>query len=162
MKDKVRVIPLGGLGEIGKNMMLFECRDDIIVVDAGLMFPQEEMLGVDLVIPDISYLLENRDKLRAFVITHGHEDHTGALPYILQRVEAPIYCTPLTRDLIAVKLQEHRLLAKADLRTVLAGERVRLGCFEVEPFGVAPSVPDSGGRGHRPAGGPLVPPGGLP
>jgi ribonuclease J len=149
MSDKLRVIPLGGLGEIGKNMMLFECRNDIIAVDAGLMFPKEEMLGVDLVIPDISYLLENRHKLRAFFITHGHEDHTGALPYILQQVQAPIYCTPLTRDLIAVKLEEHHLLARADLRTVLAGERVRLGCFEVEPFGVAHSVPDSVGLAIR-------------
>jgi ribonuclease J len=149
MKDKVRVIPLGGLGEIGKNMMLFEYGDDIMAVDAGLMFPKEEMLGVDLVIPDISYLLKNREKLRGYIITHGHEDHTGALPFILQQAPAPVYCTPLTRDLIAVKLEEHRLLKKAKLRTMLPGEKVRLGRFEVEPFGVAHSVPDSVGLAIR-------------
>ena len=130
-------------------MMLFEYGEDLIAVDAGLMFPEEDMLGVDLVIPDISYILEHPHGLKAFFITHGHEDHTGALPYILKRVKAPIYCTPLTADLIAVKLKEARLLDKADLRQVQPGERVQVGSFEVEPFGVAHSVPDSVGLAIR-------------
>jgi len=148
-KKRLRVIPLGGLGEIGKNMMLFEYGDDLIAVDAGLMFPEEEMLGVDLVIPDISYILQHPHGLKAFFITHGHEDHTGALPYILKRVNAPIYCTPLTADLIAVKLKEARLLDEADLRRMHPGDRVQVGSFEVEPFGVAHSVPDSVGLAIR-------------
>lgn len=148
-RKRLRIIPLGGLGEIGKNMLLFEYDGDLIAVDAGLMFPKQEMLGVDLVIPDISYILEHHRGLKAFFITHGHEDHTGALPYILKRVQAPIYCTPLTADLIAVKLKEARLLDKTDLRTIHPGERVRVGSFEVEPFGVAHSVPDSVGLAIR-------------
>jgi ribonuclease J len=148
-RKRLRIIPLGGLGEIGKNMMLFEYGEDLIAVDAGLMFPEEDMLGVDLVIPDISYILQHPHRLKAFFITHGHEDHTGALPYILRRVNAPIYCTPLTADLIAVKLKEARLLDKADLRQVHPGERVQVGSFEVEPFGVAHSVPDSVGLAIR-------------
>jgi len=148
-RKRLRIIPLGGLGEIGKNMMLFEYGEDLIAVDAGLMFPEEDMLGVDLVIPDISYILEHPHGLKAFFITHGHEDHTGALPYILRRVKAPIYCTPLTADLIAVKLKEARLLDKTDLRRVQPGERVQIGSFEVEPFGVAHSVPDSVGLAIR-------------
>jgi ribonuclease J len=148
-KKRLRVIPLGGLGEIGKNMMLFEYGDDLIAVDAGLMFPEQEMLGVDLVIPDITYILEHRHGLKAFFITHGHEDHTGALPYILKRVMAPIYCAPLTADLIEVKLKEARLLDKVDLRRFQPGDRVQVGSFEVEPFGVAHSVPDSVGLAIR-------------
>ena len=151
MSEKLRVVPLGGLGEIGKNMMVFELAEDLIVVDAGLMFPEEEMLGVDLVIPDISYIEERLHKLRGIVITHGHEDHTGALPYILRRLRPahgklpPIYCTRLTRGLIAVKLEEHRLLSEADLRVVRPGERVRLGKFAVEFVHVTHSIPDSAG-----------------
>jgi len=148
-RERLRVIALGGLGEIGKNMLLFEYGGDLIAVDAGLMFPEEDMLGVDLVIPDISYILQHRQGLKALFITHGHEDHTGALPYILKRVQAPIYCTPLTADLIAVKLEEARLLDKADLRRMHPGDRVRVGSFEVEPFGVAHSVPDSVGLAIR-------------
>ena len=148
-KKRLRIIPLGGLGEIGKNMMLFEYGEDLIAIDAGLMFPEEDMLGVDLVIPDISYILQHPHGLKAFFITHGHEDHTGALPYILRRVKAPIYCTPLTADLIAVKLKEARLLDKADLRQIQPGERVQVGSFELEPFGVAHSVPDSVGLAIR-------------
>jgi ribonuclease J len=148
-RKRLRIIPLGGLGEIGKNMMLFEYGEDLIAVDAGLMFPEEDMLGVDLVIPDISYILQHPHRLKAFFITHGHEDHTGALPYILRRVNAPIYCTPLTADLIAVKLKEARLLDKADLHQVQPGERLQIGCFELEPFGVAHSVPDSVGLAIR-------------
>jgi ribonuclease J len=148
-KKRLRIIPLGGLGEIGKNMMLFEYGEDLIAIDAGLMFPEEDMLGVDLVIPDISYIIEHPHGLKAFFITHGHEDHTGALPYILRQVKAPIYCTPLTADLIAVKLKEARLLDKVDLHQVQPGERVQVGSFELEPFGVAHSVPDSVGLAIR-------------
>jgi ribonuclease J len=143
--ESLRIVPLGGLGEIGKNMMVLELPSDLIIVDAGLMFPEEEMLGVDLVIPDISYVRERREKLRGIFITHGHEDHTGALPYILRELKAPIYCTRLTRGLISVKLREHKLLADADLRSVSPGERVRLGDFQVEFVRVTHSIPDSCG-----------------
>lgn len=145
----LRVIPLGGLGEIGKNMMLLECGDDMIAVDAGLMFPEEEMLGIDLVIPNVEYIEENRDKFKGIFLTHGHEDHIGGLPYILRRVQAPIFCTPLTNGLLSVKLKEHRLLADSDLRTILPGEAVNIGCFRVEAFSVAHSVPDSVGYAIR-------------
>jgi len=143
MAQKLRVVPLGGLGEIGKNMMALELGDDVIVIDAGVMFPEEEMLGIDLIIPDVTYVERRRHKLRGIVITHGHEDHTGALPYVLPRIPAPIYCTRLTRGLIAVKLKEHGLLEQADLRVVGYGERVRLGAFTVEFVRVTHSIPDS-------------------
>lgn len=149
MADKLRVIPLGGLGEIGKNMMVLELANDLILVDSGLMFPDEEMLGVDLVIPDVSYVKERIRKLRGILITHGHEDHTGALPYVLPQLRLPsgkmppIYCTRLTRGLIAVKLDEHRLLKKADLRIVRPGERIKLGAFEAEFVHITHSIPDS-------------------
>ncbi|MBI1885534.1 MAG: ribonuclease J [Chloroflexi bacterium] len=145
MPEKLRVVPLGGLGEIGKNMMVLELANDLIVIDAGLMFPEEEMLGVDLVIPDVSYIVERRHKLRGIVITHGHEDHTGALPYVLSQLRAPIYCTRLTRGLIAVKLEEHGLLNDADLRVVQAGEKLKLGQFGVEFVRMTHSIPDSAG-----------------
>jgi ribonuclease J len=149
MADNLKAIPLGGLGEIGKNMMALELADDLIVVDAGLMFPDEEMLGVDLVIPDVSYVTERIHKLRGVLITHGHEDHTGALPYVLPRLRLPngkmppIYCTRLTRGLIAVKLEEHRLNKEADLRVVTPGERVKLGRFTAEFIHITHSIPDS-------------------
>jgi ribonuclease J len=146
---KLRVIPLGGLGEIGKNMMLIEYGDDMIAVDAGLMFPEEEMLGVDLVIPNVTYIEENRHKFKAIFLTHGHEDHIGGLPYILRKVLAPIYCTPLTSGLLGVKLKEHHLLATTELRTILPGESVSVGAFRVEAFSVAHSVPDSVGYAIR-------------
>jgi ribonuclease J len=143
--NKLRVIPLGGLGEIGKNMMLFEWGDDVIAVDCGLMFPSEEMLGVDLVIPNMSYILENKKNLRAIFITHGHEDHTGALPYILKQINVPVYCTPLAHGLISVKLKEARLLQSTDLREIRPGDIVEEGVFTIEPFQVAHSIPDSAG-----------------
>jgi ribonuclease J len=143
--DTLRVIPLGGLGEIGKNMMLLECGEDMIAVDAGLMFPEEEMLGIDLVIPNVAYVEAHRDKFKAIFLTHGHEDHIGGLPYILRRIRAPIFCTPLTSGLLGVKLKEHHLLDSTDLRTIMPGETVSVGCFRVEAFSVAHSVPDSVG-----------------
>ncbi len=144
-RTPLRVIPLGGLGEIGRNMALFEYGDDIIVVDVGLMFPEQEMLGVDLVIPDFTYLRENAQKLRAVFLTHGHEDHVGALPYFLREFKAPIYSTRLTDGLVRVKLNEHRLLAGAELHVVKPGELIPAGCFEVEFFSVAHSIPDACG-----------------
>ena len=143
MSEKLRVVPLGGLGEIGKNMMALEFGDDLIVIDAGVMFPEEEMLGVDLVIPDVTYVANRRHKLRGIVITHGHEDHTGALPYVLPQIPAPIYCTRLTRGLIQVKLAEHGLREQVEVRVVQPGERVRLGNFTVQFVHVTHSIPDS-------------------
>jgi ribonuclease J len=145
VNSKLRVIPLGGLGEIGKNMMLFEWDNELIAVDCGLMFPSEDMLGVDLVIPNISYITENRKQLRAIFITHGHEDHTGALPYILRQINVPVYCTPLAHGLISVKLKEARLLQSTDLREIHCGEVIEEGAFTIEPFQVAHSIPDSAG-----------------
>jgi len=141
----LRVIPLGGLGEIGKNMLLFEYGDDVIAIDCGLMFPAEDMLGVDLVIPDVSYIIEQRKNLRAIFITHGHEDHTGALPYVLRQINVPVYCTPLAHGLISVKLKEARMLQSSDLREIRAGDEVEEGPFTVEAFQVAHSIPDSVG-----------------
>lgn len=144
-KPKLKIIPLGGLGEIGKNMMLMEYEDDIIVIDAGLMFPEEDMLGIDMVIPDISYLLERRDKIRGIVITHGHEDHIGALPYLLPQLNVPVYATKLTRGLISVKLKERKATAGASLKVVPFGGKITLGKFRVEFFPVCHSIPDAAG-----------------
>jgi ribonuclease J len=144
-KPRLKIIPLGGLSEIGKNMMVIESTDDLIIIDAGLMFPEEEMLGVDLVIPDISYLLERRDKIRGILVTHGHEDHIGALPYVLPQLNVPVYATQLTKGLISVKLKERKALAGADLRVVSPGEKIVLGEFQVEFFPVCHSIPDAAG-----------------
>jgi ribonuclease J len=141
-KPLLRVIPLGGLGEIGRNMLVLEYDEQIVVVDAGLMFPEEEMLGVDLVLPDITYLVERKDKVLAFLLTHGHEDHVGSLPYILPRINAPIYGTRLTLGLLKNKLREHKLLDSTQLREVKSGDRVELGPFKVEFIHVAHSIPD--------------------
>ena len=152
-KSRLRMIPIGGLSEIGKNMLAMEYEDDIIIIDAGLMFPGEEMLGIDLVIPDISYLVENREKLRGIVITHGHEDHIGALPYLLPQLNVPIYATKLTQGLIRVKLKEGKALSEAKLEVVSPGEQVTLGKFKVEFFPVCHSIPDATGLIiHTPVG----------
>jgi len=144
-KHKLRVIPLGGLGEIGKNMMVLEYGNDIIVIDAGLMFPSEEMPGVDLLFPDISYLLERQQNLRGVVITHGHEDHIGALSYMLSRLTLPVYSTRFTRELIAVDLKQRGVKASARLNVVTPGSKVALGSFTIEMFSVCHSIPDSVG-----------------
>lgn len=145
-KSRLKMIPLGGLSEIGKNMLVMEYENDIMVIDAGLMFPSEEMLGIDLVIPDISYLVENRDKIRGIVITHGHEDHIGALPYVLPQLgNVPIYATKLTQGLIRVKLKEGKALKEAKLIVVSPGEQITLGKFRVEFFPVCHSIPDAVG-----------------
>jgi ribonuclease J len=141
----LRVIPLGGLGEIGKNMMIFETAEDIVVVDCGLMFPEEEMLGVDLVVPDVSYLLEHEEKVRGILFTHGHEDHIGAIPYILRQINVPLYGTRLTMGLVNVKLREHRMHRDADVNVVEPGKRFQLGGIGVEYYRVAHSIPDSCG-----------------
>lgn len=139
---KLRVIPLGGLGEIGKNMMALEYGNDIVVIDAGLMFPSEEMPGVDLLIPDISYLVARQKNLRGIVITHGHEDHIGALPYILSRLAPPIYATKFTRELILVELKQRGVKTDAKLNLVSPGSRITLGNFTIEFFSVCHSIPD--------------------
>ena len=141
-KHKLRVIPLGGLGEIGKNMMALEYGNDIVVIDAGLMFPSEEMLGVDLLIPDISYLLARQKNLRGIVITHGHEDHIGALPYVLSRLTTPIFATKFTRELILVELKQRGVKTDAKLNLVSPGSRITLGSFTIEFFPVCHSIPD--------------------
>jgi ribonuclease J len=141
-KTLLRAIPLGGLGEIGRNMMALEYDEQIVVVDAGLMFPEEEMLGVDLVLPDITYLVERKEHVLAFLLTHGHEDHVGSLPYVLPRVNAPIYGTRLTLGLLKNKLREHKQLDSAQLHEVKAGDRIELGPFKVEFIHVAHSIPD--------------------
>ena len=144
----VRVTPLGGLSGIGKNCTVFETERDIIIVDAGLQFPDDELLGVDLVIPDITYLQENQKKIRGFVITHGHEDHIGALPFILREIGAPIYATPLTRGLIEVKLRGAQR-DTTQLKTLLPGSEITLGEFRVTPYHVTHSIPDAVGLAIR-------------
>lgn len=153
MSNKLRIIPLGGLGEVGKNMMAYEYNDQILLVDAGLMFPDNDMLGVDYIIPDFEYLYDKSHKVAGIVITHGHEDHIGALQHVLSRVPAPIFGTPLTLGLVEVKLARNGLSGKADLRKVQAGETVQIGPFKVEFFHVSHSIPDAVGLGiTTPAG----------
>jgi len=131
-KNKLRVIPLGGIEEIGKNMTAIEYGNDIIVVDCGSMFPKEDLYGIDLVIPDVSYLEKNADKLRGFIITHGHEDHIGAIPYVFKQVNAPIYCTKLTQALIENKLKENRMQNLVKINCIQAKDIVKIGCFTIE------------------------------
>lgn len=143
MAEKLKIIPLGGLNEIGKNMTVYECGGDIIVVDCGMAFPGDDLYGIDLVIPDVSYLLKNRQHIRGLFITHGHEDHIGAIPYVLKQLNMPIYCTRLTAGLIRLKLEEHGLLESTRITTVEAGETVRAGKFGVEFIHVNHSIADS-------------------
>jgi ribonuclease J len=145
--EKLRIIPLGGLGEVGKNMMAYEYDGHILVVDAGLMFPDNDMLGVDYIIPDFQFLRDNATHVDGIIITHGHEDHIGAIQHLLAAVPAPVYATPLTRGLIEVKLARNGLANKADLRTLQAGETVQVGPFQVETFHVCHSIPDAIGLG---------------
>lgn len=142
-KKKLKVIPLGGLQEIGKNITAFEYGEDIVVVDCGLSFPEDEMLGIDLVIPDVSYLVKNKDRVRAIVLTHGHEDHIGALPYVLRELNVPIYGTKLTLGLVKYKLEEHGLLDVVNLQTVAPGQTVELGVFKVEFIRATHSIADA-------------------
>ena len=152
-KPSIKVAFLGGLNEVGKNITLFECEGDMFVLDCGMTFPDGEMLGVDLVIPDFSYIEKNIDKIKGLVITHGHEDHIGAIPYLLKNVNIPIYGTPLTMGLIGGKLKEHNLFNKAKLNVVKAGQKIKLGCMEIEFIHVNHSIPDAVGVAiHSPAG----------
>jgi ribonuclease J len=144
---KLRVIPLGGLGEVGKNMMAYEYGDNILIVDCGIMFPENDMLGIDYIIPDFKYIIDRKTQVRGIVITHGHEDHTGAISHLVAEVNAPIYATPLTRGLLEVKLARNSLLAKAQLVTVQAGNKVNIGPFGIEFFHVCHSIPDGVGLG---------------
>jgi len=151
-KEKLQIIPLGGLGEIGKNMTVIRYGDDIVVLDAGMAFPEENMLGIDLVIPDFTYLIENKDKIRAIVITHGHEDHIGSLSYLMKEIQAPIYASRLTCGLIKGKFEEARI-AKYELNQIETGKEYKIGCFKVGFFHVCHSIPDSCGIYFRtPAG----------
>lgn len=152
-KPPVRVYFLGGLNEIGKNFTLYECGEDMVIVDCGMAFPDGDMLGVDLVLPDFTFVERNADRIRGIVITHGHEDHIGALPYLLKRVNLPVYSTRLTIGLIEGKLREHGLLGKARLHVAKPGDTVRLGCFDVEFIHVNHSIPDAVAFAlHCPAG----------
>lgn len=152
-RDRLLIVPLGGVGEIGKNMFVVQYGDNIIVLDAGLMFPEEEMLGVDLVIPDITYLLEHKEKIRAIFLTHGHEDHIGGLPYILPQINVPVYGTKLTLGLLKIKLEEHGLLAATSLHEISTGNTISKGPFKISFFTTNHSIPDSVGMIIRtPAG----------
>ena len=142
-KQKLRIIPLGGLHEIGKNITVFEYGDEMIAVDCGLSFPEDDMLGVDLVIPDITYILKNKEKFKGIVITHGHEDHIGGIPYFLKQLNVPIYATKLAVGLIKNKLEEHNLLNSTKIYTVEQGQTIKLGCFKIEFIRSCHSIPDS-------------------
>jgi ribonuclease J len=149
----LRIIPLGGVGEIGKNMYVFEYGDDIVIVDCGLMFPDEEMFGIDLVIPDVAYLRENAEKVRAFLITHAHEDHVGGLPYVLPYFPGvPVYASTLARGLLGIKIKEHKLHDNP-LLPLDPGDQLEIGPFRVEPFRISHSIPDAMGMAlHTPVG----------
>lgn len=152
-KPSVKVTFLGGLNEIGKNMTLFECGDDMFLLDCGMAFPDGDMLGVDLVLPDFTYVERNKDKIKGVVITHGHEDHIGSLPYLLKNVNIPVYGTSLTLGLISAKLKEHNLLGRAKLNEVKPGQTIKLGCMDIEFIHVNHSIPDAVAVAiHSPAG----------
>ncbi len=142
-KDNLKIIPLGGIEEIGKNITVFEYGNDIVLVDCGVAFPEDDMLGIDLVIPDFTYLERNKDRIRGLVITHGHEDHIGSIAYLLKQINVPIYATKLTIGLISNKLEEHRLLKTAKLHVVKQGQTIVLGKIRVEFIRSCHSIPDS-------------------
>jgi len=146
-KNKLRIIPLGGLGEVGKNMMVYEYGKNILIVDTGIMFPDHDMPGIDYIIPDFEYIKENKDLVRGIIITHGHMDHVGAISYVLEEVNVPVYATTLTKGFIELNLSEKGMLDKTSIQTVNAGEMVNIGPFEVEFFHVCHSIPDSVGLG---------------
>ena len=151
--SKLKIIPLGGLEQIGMNITAFEYEDSIVVVDCGLAFPEDDMLGIDLVIPDITYLKDNYDKVKGFVITHGHEDHIGALPYVLREINVPIYATKLTIGLIENKLKEHNLLRTTKRKTIKHGQSINLGCFRIEFIKTNHSIADASALAiYSPAG----------
>jgi ribonuclease J len=154
MANKVlRILPLGGLGEIGKNMMAIEYGENILIIDTGIMFPENDMLGIDYIIPDFSHLINKRDKVRGIIVTHGHEDHTGAIRHVIEEFPVPIYATPLTRGLLEVKLRRGGMLSDVEIKTVNADEQIQIGPFEVEFFHVSHSIPDGVGLGiTTPAG----------
>ena len=149
----VRVFALGGLSEIGKNLYVYECANDMFIVDCGLAFPDEDMLGIDIVIPDFTYLEKNRDRFRGIILTHGHEDHIGALPYLLKKINVPVYGTKLTLGLVEGKLKEHGILAQCSLNVVEPRQHVKMGCMSVEFIRVNHSIPDCCALAiHTPAG----------
>ena len=143
MAPKLKIIPLGGLGEIGKNVTAIEFGKDIMIVDCGMGFPEDDMYGVDIVVPDFTYLRNNRDRVRGLVITHGHEDHIGGVPFLLREIDVPIYATELSAALIQLKLEEHEQLTNTQIFVKKAGDRFRLGCFEVEMIHVNHSIADA-------------------
>ena len=162
LAEQLKIIPLGGLNEIGKNMTVYEYGGEIIVVDCGMAFPGDDMYGIDCVIPDVSYLVKHKNRIRGMFITHGHEDHIGAVPYILKKVNIPIYCTRLTAGLIRLKLEEHGLLKTTKIVTVESGMTVKAGKFSVEfihvnhsilvPVGDEHAADAHGARHRRPHG----------
>ena len=141
-QNKVQIIPLGGLGEIGKNMTAFRYGDDMILIDAGLMFPEDDMLGIDLVIPDISYLIENQDKLKGIFLTHGHEDHIGALPYVMKQIDCPVYGTALTLGILEGRLKENGVSSE-NCRIIKPGDKITAGAFKLDFIRVNHSIPDA-------------------
>lgn len=152
-KPLVRIIPLGGLNEIGKNMTVYECRNDMFIVDCGLAFPDETMLGIDIVIPDFTYVVQNKEKIRGVFITHGHEDHIGGIPYLMKEIDAPLYATKLTLGLIKNKLKEHGLSNQVKMMEVKPGDTIKAGCMSVEFIRVNHSIPDACALAiHTPAG----------
>src|SRR5216117_4026479 len=139
----LEVVPLGGLGEFGMHMMAFRSNGAMIVVDAGVMFPDEELLGIDIIVPDITYLLENKNEVQAIFLTHGHEDHIGALPFILPYLNVPVYGSTFTLALVKNKLEQHGLLEETRLHTITPKQRIAIGCFNVEFFHVTHSIVDA-------------------
>ncbi|NLU48124.1 MAG: ribonuclease J, partial [Syntrophomonadaceae bacterium] len=140
--ERMQIIPLGGVGEIGKNMLAVRYQDTIVVIDTGLMFPEEELLGIDVVIPDITYLIENRNKVKAILLTHGHEDHVGALPYVLKEIQVPVYGSRLTLGIVESKLKEHNLNGDC-LNVVKPQDMIKIDDLEIEFFRVSHSIPDA-------------------